>query len=80
MTRGAPDLMVSWGWSVGWRSMKPQAGIRLPEVDSGEEADDVPHGGAEGPPKIPRPSRGGSKLEFQGFPWTQAGPAEVVIR
>jgi len=63
---------------VEWRRVKQQAGVRLPEADSGVDADDVSKVGAETPSKIPRPSIGGSKLVLQGFPWNQAWPAKVA--
>ena len=78
MPKTPPDLFVRSGWNVGWRRVKHQAGVRLPEAESGVDADDVPQVVAETPSKIPRPSVGGSKLELQGFPWNQARPAEVA--
>ena len=69
--------MVS-GLNVWRRRVKQQAGGRLPEADSGVDAYDFMKVGAEAPPKVPRPSIGGSKLVLQGFPWDQEWPAQVA--
>ena len=42
MPRTPPDLFVRSGLNVGWRRVKQQAGISLPEADSGVDAYDDP--------------------------------------
>jgi len=63
---------------VGRGRVKQQAGVRLPEAESGVGADDFMKVSAETPLIIPGPSIGGSKLELQGFPWNQAWPAQIA--
>ena len=71
-------MSISSGLNVGWRRVKQQAGVGLPEADSGVDADDFVKVSAETPLKIPRPRVGGTKLVLQGFPWNQARPPEVA--
>jgi hypothetical protein len=64
--------------NVGWRREEQETRVSLPKADNGVDADDFMKVSAETPPKIPRPSIGGSKLELQGLPWNQARPAQVA--
>ena len=78
MPRTPPDLSVRSGLNVEWRRVKHQTSVRLPEADSGVDADDVQQVGTETPSKIPRPRIGGTKLVLQGFPWDRARPAQIA--
>jgi len=64
--------------NVGWRRVKQQSGVCLPEADSGVDADDFMKVGAETPPKIPRPRVGSTKLILEGIPGNQARPAQIA--